>query len=478
MPSSTPTGWRPRNEGGGADQEHDVTDIPTRILLDESEIPTHWYNIVADLPAPPPPPLHPATHEPIGPDDLAPLFPMSLIAQEVSTERYVEIPEEVRDVYALWRPSPLYRAKRLERALGTPARIYYKYEGVSPAGSHKPNTAVPQAFYNAQAGVKRLTTETGAGQWGSALAFACAQFGLGCEVWQVAASFTQKPYRASMMRTWGATIHSSPSDLTEAGRAILAEHPDSPGSLGIAISEAVEAALADPDTRYALGSVLNHVLLHQTVIGEEALKQLAKVGETPDLIVGCTGGGSNFAGLSFPFLREKLAGAMSPSILAVEPAACPSLTKGEYRYDFGDVAGMTPLVKMHTLGHDFVPDPIHAGGLRYHGMSPLLSHIYELGMFEAEAIDQTACFDAAVRFARTEGIVPAPEPTHALAAAIREAEACKETGEEKVILTALCGHGHFDMAAYDAYFRGELTDFDYPEEAVRDAMARVPVIEG
>jgi tryptophan synthase beta chain len=455
-----------------------VTDIPTRILLDESEIPTHWYNVVADLPEAPPPPLHPGTHEPIGPDDLAPLFPMALIEQEVTAERYVEIPEEVRDVYALWRPSPLYRAKRLERALGTPARIYYKYEGVSPAGSHKPNTAVPQAFYNAQAGVKRLTTETGAGQWGSALAFACAQFGLGCEVWQVAASFTQKPYRASMMRTWGATIHSSPSDLTEAGRAILAEHPDSPGSLGIAISEAVEAALADPDTRYALGSVLNHVLLHQTVIGEEALLQLAKVGETPDLIVGCTGGGSNFAGLAFPFLREKLAGKMSPSLLAVEPSACPSLTKGEYRYDFGDVAGMTPLVKMHTLGHDFVPDPIHAGGLRYHGMSPLLSHIYELGMFEAEALDQSVCFDAAVRFARTEGIVPAPEPTHALAAAIREAEACIETGEEKVIVTALCGHGHFDMAAYDAYLRGELTDFDYPEEAVRDAMSRVPVIEG
>jgi tryptophan synthase beta chain len=454
-----------------------VTDIPTRILLDESEIPTHWYNVVADLPEPPPPPLHPGTHEPIGPDDLAPLFPMSLIEQEVSAERYIEIPDEVREVYALWRPSPLYRAKRLERALGTPARLYYKYEGVSPAGSHKPNTAVPQAFYNAQAGVKRLTTETGAGQWGSALAFATAQFGLGCEVWQVAASFTQKPYRASMMRTWGATIHSSPSELTEAGRAILAEHPDSPGSLGIAISEAVEAAMADPDTKYALGSVLNHVLLHQTVIGEEALLQLAKVGETPDLIVGCTGGGSNFAGLSFPFLREKLAGRMSPSILAVEPAACPSLTKGEYRYDFGDVAGMTPLVKMHTLGHDFVPDPIHAGGLRYHGMSPLLSHIYELGMFEAEAIDQTACFEAAVRFARAEGIVPAPEPTHALAAAIREAEACKETGEEKVIVTALCGHGHFDMAAYDAYFRGELTDFAYPEEAVREAMSRVPVIE-
>jgi tryptophan synthase beta chain len=454
-----------------------VTDTPTRILLEESEIPTHWYNVIADLPAPPPPPLHPGTHEPIGPDDLAPLFPMSLIEQEVTGERYVEIPADVRDVYALWRPSPLYRAKRLERALGTPARIYYKYEGVSPAGSHKPNTAVPQAYYNAQAGVKRLTTETGAGQWGSALAFACAQYDLACEVWQVAASFTQKPYRASMIRAWGATIHSSPSELTEAGRAILAEDPDSPGSLGIAISEAVEAAMADPDTKYALGSVLNHVLLHQTVIGEEALKQLAKVGETPDLIVGCTGGGSNFAGLAFPFLREKMAGAMSPSILAVEPSACPSLTKGEYRYDFGDVAGMTPLVKMHTLGHDFVPDPIHAGGLRYHGMSPLLSHIYELGMFEAEAIDQTVCFDAAVTFARAEGIIPAPEPTHALAATIREAEACKETGEEKVILTALCGHGHFDMAAYDAYFRGELTDYEYPEEKVRQAMARVPQID-
>jgi len=394
----------------------------------------------------------------------------------VTAERYVEIPEAVRDVYRLWRPSPLYRARRLERALDTPARIYFKYEGVSPAGSHKPNTAVPQAYYNAEQGVRRLTTETGAGQWGSALAFACAQFGLDCEVWQVAASFQQKPYRASMIRLWGATIHSSPSDVTEAGRAVLAEHPDSPGSLGIAISEAVEVAAQAEDTKYALGSVLNHVLLHQTIIGEEALKQLAKVGETADLIVGCTGGGSNFAGLFFPFLREKLAGHMSPRILAVEPAACPSFTRGEYRYDFGDVAGLTPLLKMHTLGHDFVPDPIHAGGLRYHGMSPLLSHMYELGLFEAEAINQTACFDAGVQFARTEGIVPAPEPTHALAAAIREAEACRETGEEKVILTAMCGHGHFDMASYDAYFRGELVDYEYPEEQVRAAMEHVPVI--
>ena len=449
---------------------------PTKILLDESEIPTHWYNVVADLPAPPPPPLHPGTHEPIGPDDLSALFPMALIEQEVSAERYIEIPQEVREVYELWRPSPLFRAKRLERALGTPARIYYKYEGVSPAGSHKPNTAVPQAFYNAAAGVKRLTTETGAGQWGSALAFATAQFGLECEVWQVAASFQQKPYRGSMIRTWGATIHSSPSDLTEAGRAILAQDPDSPGSLGIAISEAVEVAAGSADANYALGSVLNHVLLHQTVIGEEALKQLAKVGESPDLIVGCTGGGSNFAGLAFPFLREKMAGNMSPHVLAVEPAACPTFTKGEYRYDFGDVAGMTPLVKMHTLGHDFVPDPIHAGGLRYHGMSPLLSHMYELDLFDAEALPQSACFDAAIRFARAEGIVPAPEPTHALAAAIREAEACKETGEEKVILTALCGHGHFDMSAYDDYLAGNLVDHDYPEEKVREAMARVPEI--
>ena len=448
----------------------------TKILLDESEIPTHWYNVIADLPAPPPPPLHPGTHEPVGPDALAPLFPMALIEQEVTAERYVEIPEAVRDVYRLWRPSPLYRARRLERALDTPARIYFKYEGVSPAGSHKPNTAVPQAYYNAEQGVRRLTTETGAGQWGSALAFACAQFGLDCEVWQVAASFQQKPYRASMIRLWGATIHSSPSDVTEAGRAVLAEHPDSPGSLGIAISEAVEVAAQAEDTKYALGSVLNHVLLHQTIIGEEALKQLAKVGETADLIVGCTGGGSNFAGLFFPFLREKLAGHMSPRILAVEPAACPSFTRGEYRYDFGDVAGLTPLLKMHTLGHDFVPDPIHAGGLRYHGMSPLLSHMYELGLFEAEAINQTACFDAGVQFARTEGIVPAPEPTHALAAAIREAEACRETGEEKVILTAMCGHGHFDMASYDAYFRGELVDYEYPEEQVRAAMEHVPVI--
>ncbi|VAW07240.1 Tryptophan synthase (indole-salvaging), partial [hydrothermal vent metagenome] len=367
-----------------------------KYLLDESEMPTQWYNIIPDLPEPPPPPLHPGTHEPIGPDDLTPLFPMALIMQEVSTESYIDIPDEVLDIYRLWRPSPLYRARRLEKALDTPAKIYYKYEGVSPAGSHKPNTAVPQAYYNAQEGVKNLTTETGAGQWGSALAFACGLFGIDCEVWQVAASFEQKPYRKSMMETWGATVHSSPSPLTEAGRAILAQDPDSPGSLGIAISEAVEVAAQNDETRYALGSVLNHVLLHQTIIGEEALLQMQMTGDTPDIIVGCTGGGSNFAGLSFPFLREKLAGRINPTIRAVEPSACPSLTKGVYAYDSGDTAGMTPLMKMHTLGHDFVPDPIHAGGLRYHGMAPLLSHIYELGLIEAIAIGQTECFTEAL----------------------------------------------------------------------------------
>ncbi|HSJ28515.1 MAG TPA: TrpB-like pyridoxal phosphate-dependent enzyme [Acidimicrobiia bacterium] len=452
-------------------------DVPTKILLDEDEMPTTWYNIVPDLPAPPPPPLHPGTHEPIGPDDLAPLFPMALIGQEVTHKSRVDIPGEVLDVYRLWRPSPLFRAHRLEKLLGTPARIYYKYEGVSPAGSHKPNTAVPQAFYNAAEGTKKLTTETGAGQWGSALAFATAQYGLECEVWQVRASYDLKPYRRAMMQVWGAQVHPSPSELTQAGRTILARDPDSPGSLGVAISEAVEMAAADPDTKYALGSVLNHVLLHQTIIGEEALLQLAKVGETPDLLVGCTGGGSNFGGLSFPFLREKLAGRMNPTIRCVEPAACPSLTKGEYRYDFGDTLGMTPLVKMHTLGHDFIPDPIHAGGLRYHGMAPLVSHLYELGLVEAEAIHQTECFDAAVQFARTEGIIPAPEPTHAIAAAVREAIACRESGEEKVILTALCGHGHFDLASYEAYFAGQLEDYEYPEEKVAAAMARVPVID-
>ena len=448
----------------------------TKIVLEESEIPTHWYNIVPDLPVPPPPVLHPGTHEPVGPDDLAPLFPMDLILQEVSQDRFIEIPEEVRDIYRLWRPSPLYRAHRLEKAIGTPARIYYKYEGVSPAGSHKPNTAVPQAYYNAKAGVKKITTETGAGQWGSALALACSMFGMECEVWQVRASYDQKPYRGLMMKTWGAAINPSPSDKTEAGRSILASDPDSPGSLGIAISEAVEAAVQSDEVKYSLGSVLNHVLMHQTIIGEETLKQLAKAGETADVLVGCTGGGSNFAGLSFPFIREKLAGNMDPVIRAVEPAACPSLTMGEYRYDFGDTIGMTPLVKMHTLGHSFIPDPIHAGGLRYHGMAPLISHLYDQGMMEALAIGQTECFEAAIQFARTEGIIPAPEPTHAIAAAIREAKACADSGEEKVILTALCGHGHFDLGAYDAFLAGELVDYDHPEAQITAAMARVPVV--
>ena len=447
-----------------------------KYLLNESEMPTQWYNIVPDLPEPPPPPLNPGTHEPLGPEDLAPLFPMALIMQEVSTDSYIDIPGEVLDIYRLWRPSPLYRARRLEKALHTPAKIYYKYEGVSPAGSHKPNTAVPQAYYNAQEGVKHIVTETGAGQWGSALAFACGLFGISCEVWQVAASFEQKPYRKSMMETWGATVHSSPSPLTEAGRAILAQDPNSPGSLGIAISEAVETAAQRDDTKYALGSVLNHVLLHQTIIGEEALLQMQMAGDTPDIIVGCTGGGSNFAGLMFPFLREKMAGNMNPIIRAIEPAACPSFTKGVYAYDSVDTAGMTPLMKMHTLGHDFIPDPIHAGGLRYHGMSPLLSHIFELGLMEAEAIGQTECFEAGVQFARTEGIVPAPEPTHAIAATIREAMACRESGEEKVILAAVCGHGHFDMASYDKFLSGNLVDFEYPEEKVAAALEHLPVI--
>lgn len=449
---------------------------PTKVILSEDEMPRQWYNLIPDLPAPPPPPLHPGTLQPVGPEDLAPLFPMDLILQEVSGERYIDIPEEVLDVYKLWRPSPLFRAHRLEKALGTPAKIFYKYEGLSPAGSHKPNTAVPQAYYNAKAGVRKLTTETGAGQWGTALSFACSLFGLECEVWQVRASYDQKPYRRLMMEVFGASVHPSPSDLTEAGRAILAADPTSTGSLGIAISEAVEVAAGAEDVHYALGSVLNHVLLHQTIIGEEAIAQFAKIGMTPDVIVGCTGGGSNFAGLTFPFLREKLAGNISPVIRAVEPEGCPSLTRGTYAYDFGDTAGFTPLLKMHTLGHDFIPDPIHAGGLRYHGMSPLISHIYELGLIEAVAKSQSDCFAAGVQFARTEGIVPAPEPTHALAACIDEALKCKETGEEKVILTALCGHGHFDLASYDRYLHGEMTDMNLSDERIQAALASLPSV--
>ena len=445
-------------------------------LLDETQIPTQWYNVIPDLPSPPPPPLHPGTRQPVGPDDLAPLFPMALIEQEVTTASYVDIPGGVLDVYRVWRPTPLVRARRLERWLDTPAKIFFKYEGVSPAGSHKPNTAVPQAYYNHAEGIRRLTTETGAGQWGTALAFATAQYGMECEIWQVRSSYDQKPARRTMMEIYGATLHPSPSELTQAGRSILAEHPDSPGSLGIAISEAVEAAVSREDTRYSLGSVLNHVLLHQTVIGEEALRQLELAEAVPDVIVGCTGGGSNFGGLAFPFLREKLAGRMDPVIRCVEPAACPTLTRGEYRYDFGDAIGMTPLLKMHTLGHGFIPDPIHAGGLRYHGMSPLVSHIYELGLAEAVAIPQLECFEAAIAFARTQGIVPAPEPTHALAAAIREAKRCKETGESKTILTALCGHGHLDMGAYEAFLTGSMADLDFPEAELREAMAQVPVL--
>ena len=449
-------------------------DRQVKYLLQESELPRQWYNIIADLPSPPPPPLHPGTRQPVGPDDLAPLFPAALIAQEVSGERHIAIPEDVLDIYRLWRPTPLYRARRLEKDLGTPARIYYKYEGGSPAGSHKPHTAVPQAYYNAAEGVRKLTTETGAGQWGSALAFASSLFGIELEVWMVRASYDQKPYRKMLMETYGATVHPSPSDVTSAGRAVLAVHPDSPGSLGIAISEAVEVAAGDPAARYSLGSVLNHVLMHQTVIGEEAIKQLAQAGDTPDVIIGCTGGGSNFGGLAFPFLREKLAGKINPVIRAVEPAACPSFTRGVYAYDFGDTAGFTPLLMMHTLGHEFMPDPIHAGGLRYHGMSPLLSHIYELGLIEAIAKPQSECFEAGLRFARTEGIVPAPEPAHAVAACIEEALRCKETGEEKVILTALCGHGLLDLAAYADYMSGQLRDYELAEGAIEDALRGLP----
>ncbi len=451
-----------------------MDDNYTKILLNENEMPTQWYNIIPDLPEPPPPPLHPGTREPATADDLAPLFPKALIEQEMSAERFIDIPGEVLDVYRLWRPSPLYRARRLEKMLGTPAKIFFKYEGVSPAGSHKPNTAVPQVYYNAMEGVKKLTTETGAGQWGSSLSFACAQFGLTGEVWQVAASYRSKPYRRTMMEVWGGKVYPSPSEVTEYGRSLLAQNPDHPGSLGIAISEAVAMAAADPDTRYALGSVLNLVLLHQTIIGEEALLQLAKVGETPDVLVGCTGGGSNFGGLAFPFLREKMAGRMNPVIRCVEPAACPTLTRGEYRYDFGDTAGLTPLMKMHTLGHDFIPEAIHAGGLRYHGMAPLVSHVYELGLAEAIAIPQLECFDAAIKFARCEGIVPAPEPTHAIAAAIREALACKESGESKVILTALCGHGHLDLPAYHEYLSGQMVDTDLSQREIDSAMQTIP----
>lgn len=451
------------------------TDI-TKYNLPESEIPTHWYNIAADLPKAPPSPLHPGTHEPIGPADLAPLFPMELIKQEVSTERYIEIPDEVREIYKLWRPTPLIRARRLEKALDTPAHIYFKYEGASPVGSHKPNTAVAQAYYNKQEGIKRITTETGAGQWGTALAMACNFFDIELKVYMVKVSYGQKPYRRSLMQLYGASVVASPSTDTNAGRQILAESPDSPGSLGIAISEAVEDAAGRDDTKYSLGSVLNHVLMHQTVIGQEALKQMEMAGEYPDVVIGCAGGGSNYAGMVFPFMREKLVGGKKTRFVAVEPEACPSLTKGEYRYDFGDTAGMTPLVKMYTLGHTFVPEGIHAGGLRYHGMGNLISELYDQGYMEARAYHQNAVFEAAVQFTRTEAIVPAPESSHAIRAAIDEALAAKEAGEARVILFNLSGHGYFDMTAYDNYLAGGLKDFAYPAEKVREAMKSVPVL--
>jgi tryptophan synthase beta chain len=444
---------------------------PVKYLLPESEIPTHWVNLLPDLPGAPAPPLHPATKEPLGPDDLAPIFPMGLIEQEVSAEPEVEIPDEVREVYRLWRPTPLYRARRLERELGTPAHIYYKYEGVSPAGSHKPNTAVAQAYENAQAGIRKLVTETGAGQWGSSLAFACSLFGLECEVFMVGSSYDQKPYRRSMMQTWGATVHRSPSDLTESGRANAA-HPT--GSLGIAISEAVEVAAQAPDTNYALGSVLNHVLLHQTVIGTEAIAQMELEGARPDVVVGCVGGGSNFGGMTFPFLREKLRGDREVRFLAAEPAACPTLTRGVYGYDYGDTAGLTPLMPMYTLGHDFVPPPVHAGGLRYHGDSPIVCALVKAGLVEARAYRQNETFEAAVQFARTEGIIPAPEPAHAIRAVIEEAAAADEAGEERVILFNLCGHGNFDLAAYDAYLAGTLEDPEFSEADMEAALARLP----
>jgi tryptophan synthase beta chain len=447
-----------------------------KYVLSEDQLPTSWYNIAADLPSPPPPALHPGTGQPLGPADLAPLFPMALIMQEVSTERTIEIPEEVQAVYRQWRPTPLFRARRLEKALGTPAKIYYKYEGVSPSGSHKPNTAVPQAYYNKQEGVKRLVTETGAGQWGSSLAMAGAFFGLEVLVYMVKVSFNQKPYRRALMETFGARVVASPSEETHSGRMILAEHPDSTGSLGIAISEAVEVAAQDPDSKYALGSVLNHVLLHQTVIGQEALIQLEMAGDYPDIIIGCTGGGSNFSGIAFPFIGAKLRGGRDVRVIAVEPAACPSLTKGMYAYDYGDTAKMAPMVKMHTLGHTFVPEGIHAGGLRYHGMAPMVSHLAQLGLFEARAETQLGCFAAGVQFARAEGIVPAPEANHAVKATIDEALRCKESGEAKVILFNLCGHGNFDMQAYLDYAAGKLRDHAYSQEEVAMALAGLPSV--
>jgi tryptophan synthase beta chain len=447
-----------------------------KYLLPESEIPKHWYNVVADLPEQLPPPLHPGPKEPIGPDELAPLFPMEIIMQEVSTEREIEIPDPVRSIYKQWRPAPLYRARNLEKLLDTPAKIYYKYEGVSPSGSHKPNTAVPQAFYNAQEGVKKITTETGAGQWGSSLAYAGALFGIDVQVFMVKVSFQHKPYRKALMESFGAKCIASPSEITNSGRAILEKDPESSGSLGIAISEAVEIAATNDDTKYALGSVLNHVLMHQSIVGLESIKQMEMAGDYPDVIVGCTGGGSNFAGIAFPFLGQKLRGGSDIEIVAVEPSACPSLTKGQYAYDFGDTGQMTPLVKMHTLGSSFIPPAFHAGGLRYHGMAPLVSHIKDLGLIDAVSYSQLEIFEAGVQFARAEGIIPAPEANHAVKGAIVEAMKCKKEGKSKTILFNLCGHGHFDMQAYTDYFAGKLTDMSYSEEELAMALSGLPSV--
>jgi tryptophan synthase beta chain len=450
----------------------------TRFILDQSDLPREWYNVNADMPVPPTPVLHPQTMEPVTPDFLSVLFPMELILQEISTERYIEIPEEVREIYKLWRPTPLLRARRLEKMLGTPAHIYYKNEGTSPPGSHKPNTAVAQAFYNKVAGTKALTTETGAGQWGSALAMACNFFDLDLEVYMVKVSYNHKPYRRIMMETYGAQVFSSPTDRTQFGRSVLDEDPDSPGSLGIAISEAVEVAATSNGTKkYSLGSVLNHVLMHQSIIGEEALKQMDMAGEYPDVVIGCVGGGSNFSGLAYPFLRQNLRDGQRTRLLAVEPNATPSLTRGVYTFDYGDSARMAPIVKMHTLGHNFVPAPIHAGGLRYHGMAPSLCALYDAGYIEAKAVPQLATFEAAIQFARSEGIVPAPESAHAIRAAIDEALDAKEKGDRRVILFNLSGHGNFDMTAYQAYLAGELHDYDYPAKEIEEAMKSLPKVE-
>ena len=448
----------------------------TKVVLEESEMPTRWYNITADLPRPPDPPLDPKNGKPLKPEALQAIFPREIIAQEVSAERFIEIPEEVLKVYRLWRPTPLYRARRLEEFLRTPARIYYKYEGVSPAGSHKPNTAVAQAYYNRQEGIERLATETGAGQWGSAIAFACNLFGLKCSVYMVRVSYEQKPYRKILMESWGAEVLASPTNRTEAGRQILARDPDSPGSLGIAISEAVEDAATHKDTNYSLGSVLNHVILHQTVIGLEAKKQFELVGDYPDILIGCVGGGSNFGGFAFPFISDKLKGERETRVVAVEPTACPTLTRGIYAYDFGDAVGLTPLLKMYTLGSSFVPPKIHAGGLRYHGDSPLVCLLKKEGIIEATAYRQKEIFQAAIDFARTEGIIAAPEPAHAIKCAIDEAIKCREEGKEKVIGFILSGHGHFDLSAYDAYLRGTLEDYELPDEQIRSALAALPKI--